>query len=81
MQICCGLPADDALDTIEKAMWGISSEQNMAGSDEGIEVEGGGRVGAGDCEIFDIDALACVVFGTVELSPVVLDVGADDVWG
>ena len=81
MQICCGLPADDALDTIEKAMWGISSEQNMAGSDEGIEVEGGGRVGAGDCEIFDIDALARVVFGTVELSRVVLDVGADDVWG
>lgn len=84
VQVCCGLqriPADDALDAIENAVWGISSEQNMAGRDDGIEVVGGGRVGAGDCEIFEIDALACVVFGSVELSRVVLNTGADDVCG
>ena len=80
MQICCGLPADDALDTIEKAMWGISSEQNMAGRDEGIEVAGGGRVDEGESDLETLPA-ACVVFGTVELSPVVLSMGADDVCG
>lgn len=74
------IPADDALEAIENGKCGISSEQNMAGSDEGIEVTGGGRVdeGVADCETL---LPACVAFGTVELSRVVLSMGADDVCG
>ena len=52
----------------------------MAGRDEGIEVAGGGRVDEGESDLETLPA-ACVAFGTVELSPVVLSMGADDVCG